>query len=297
VAPQIRLVPNDEAIPNACAEGEYVNRATVALTPRQRRELEFHRQRAAELKVKIIDEPVPLTILNQSVRRWWNAYWETYCLTLQANLTGKRVLVPGCGFGEDAIRLACTGAEVYAFDLSPESVDIARQRAEKMDLDIQFDTSPAEKTNYKDRFFDAVWLRDILHHVDIATTLNEMRRILKPGALVIGDELYTHSLLERVRKSRPIADWLYPQMQRFIYGEGRPYITEDEHKIDEREFAMITREITLTRKLYFNFMVGRVLPQRFDVAAKLDRILVRILGPLGHIVAGRIVFVGVLKGK
>jgi ubiquinone/menaquinone biosynthesis C-methylase UbiE len=159
------------------------------------------------------------------------------------------VLVPGCGFAEDAIRLACLGAEIYAFDLSHESVDIARRRAANMNLDIVLNIAPAEKTIYPDQFFDAVWFLDILHHVDIPATVREMRRVLKPGALIIGDELYTYSLLDKVRQHRLIANWVYPRMQRFIYGEERPYITEDEHKIDEREFAIIASAFRLTRRV------------------------------------------------
>jgi len=269
---------------------------SAEMSPRQCRELHYHQQRAAELKSKI-DEPVSLAVVTQPKRRWWNAYWETYRLALHANLAGKRIVVPGCGFGEDSIRLACTGAEVYAFDLSPEIVGIARQRAEKMDLDIAFDSMPVEKTSYPDQFFDAVWFLDILHHVDIPATLTEMRRILKPSALIIVDELYTHSSLERVRKTRLIAGWLYPRMQRFIYGEERPYITPDEHKIDEREFAIIAEEFRPEKKLYFNFLVGRLLPQRFELAAKLDRIIIGILGPLGYFLAGRVVFIGKRRGE
>lgn len=262
----------------------------VELSPRQRRERDYHRRRAAELKAKI-DEPVSLGVVTQQRRRWWNAYWETYRQALHAGLRGKRVLVAGCGFGEDAIRLAAMGAEVHAFDLSPESVAIARQRAAKMNLKIAFAVMPAEQTTYPDGFFEAVWFLDILHHVDIAATVKETHRILKPGALIIGDELYTHSRLQRIRTSRFVVERLYPRMKRLIYGVATPYITADEHKIDEREFAIIEQNVRLRSRLYFNFLIGRIVPDRFDFAAKLDRFLLKLLGPLDHFLAGRIVFI------
>src|SRR5438105_1026281 len=48
---------------------------------------------------------------------------------LERPLRGKRVLDYGCGHGENACLLAACGAQVTAFDLSPEAVAQARRRA------------------------------------------------------------------------------------------------------------------------------------------------------------------------
>ena len=49
-----------------------------------------------------------------------------YEYLVNCGLMDKRVLVVGCGFGDDALRLAKLGAKVNAFDLSPDSLEIAR---------------------------------------------------------------------------------------------------------------------------------------------------------------------------
>jgi len=258
------------------------------LTERQQRELAYHRehrQSAADLGI------VSLDIVANPRRRWWNAYWHTYSHVRGSPLRGQRVLVAGCGFGEDALRMAATGAEVYAFDLSPESIAVARQRPGAGM--VRFAVMPAERLEYPDNFFDAVLFIDILHHVDIPATVAEIRRVLKPGALVIGDELYTHSLIERIRQSRMVARGLYPRMQRFIYGCDQPYITLDEHKIDEHELAVLLEVLAPRPRLqYFNLFVGRLVPARWDCLAKVDRLLLMMFGPLGRWLAGRIVFLG-----
>jgi 2-polyprenyl-3-methyl-5-hydroxy-6-metoxy-1,4-benzoquinol methylase len=221
------------------------------LTARQQRELDYHRERARE-RADIVDEAIGTDIIASSVRRPWNAYWTLYDRLLAADLAGKRVLVLGCGFGEDAIRLGLMGAIVSASDLSPGSIEIARERAARLGLSrMTFDVMTAEATTYPDDHFDAVVFVDILHHVDIPAAIREVRRVLKPGGMIIGDELYTHSSLQRVRESRLVEKLAYPLMQRWIYGPDKPYITADEHKIDEREFAVVTDAMAMCDIDYF----------------------------------------------
>lgn len=266
------------------------------LTPRQQREREYHRQYASE-RSSLSEKSVDFGVVKEPRRRWWNAYWSLYTILRQMPIKGARVLVPGCGFGEDAIRLAILGAEVYTFDLSPDVIEIARQRANRTPyLRLCFDTMPAEKLRYPDNFFDLVLFVDILHHVEIPAAMNEIARVLKPGGKIIGDELYTHSSLQKLRESGLIVRFLYPRMRRFIYGTERPYITEDEHKINEREFAIVKNCLMPNSNVrYFNFIVGRLLPSKSRAIAKLDRLFMLAVGPLGRIFAGRIVFTGTVR--
>ena len=265
----------------------------AVLDERQRRERDYHEEFAKRYRDKIT-QPVLLDVIEPGPRRPWNGYWTAYDLLMAEDLAGKRVMVPGCGFGEDAIRLAKLGAEVHAFDLSPDLLEIARQRAARMGVTgIHFDVMPAEALVYPDDFFDLIFFNDILHHVNIPKAVAEGRRVLKSGGKLIANELYTHSLMQRARESRLVSGFLYRRMVRFIYGTDKPYITEDEHKIDERELAVlkaILRPSSLHR--YFLFLGGRILPARWLGVEKFDRAFFAMIGPAGRIFAGRVVLAG-----
>jgi 2-polyprenyl-3-methyl-5-hydroxy-6-metoxy-1,4-benzoquinol methylase len=264
---------------------------SIALTARQQRELEYHREHAAHSAGDAL-RPVADDVIVSAARRPWNAYWSMYDRLLAADIAGKAVLVLGCGFGDDAVRIARLGAQVSACDLSPDSLRIAKLRAECEGVAIAFDAMPAEAMTYPDDSFDLVVFVDILHHVDIAATMAEVARVLKPGAQVIGDELYTHTKLQRIRESAPVQRLLYPLMQGWIYNGETPYITADEHKIDEHEFALVTARLTGVETVWFNVVEGRLFPSRMVWAARIEHAVMRWLDRIAPYLAGRVVFSG-----
>ena len=262
----------------------------VRLTERQQREFDYHRARAMENR-QILDAPVSWEVLQKPASRWWNAYWSMYAYLVKCDIRGKRVLVVGCGFGDDALRLAKLGAIVSAFDLSPDSLQIARALAEREGLEVDFDEMPAESMKYEDSTFDFILARDIMHHVDIPLTMKEIVRVAKSDAIFLVNEIYSHSLTERIRRSTFVEKIVYPRMQRMIYGPGKPYITEDERKLTEADLAEIIKPLRapLLEK-HFNFIVTRFIPDRFDLSNKIDRMLLVLLKPLGRFLAGRVLY-------
>ncbi len=81
---------------------------------------------------------------------------------------GRRVLEIGCGIGTDTINFARTGAKVTAVDLSPKSLEIARQRAEVYMLSdqISFYCGDCEKLNQVVPVepYDLVYSFGVIHH-------------------------------------------------------------------------------------------------------------------------------------
>lgn len=184
------------------------------LTPRHQRELEYHRRYAARFTRAGLVE-VALDVVDPVRRRWWNAYWHAWTRLFEAGPRGNRALVVGCGFGDDAIRLAWVGARGSAFDLSPESLGVALGRAAAAGVPaIDFRQMACERLHYPDRTFEIVFAVDILHHADIPATLRELSRVAADGCVFVCNEPYTHRLLARVRRTEAVERWVYSRCDR-----------------------------------------------------------------------------------
>jgi ubiquinone/menaquinone biosynthesis C-methylase UbiE len=267
-----------------------------SLTDRQKREIEYHKSHAVSVAEDY--KAVDWSAITSPVRRWWNAYWDIWTFLTGLQLRGKKVLVVGCGAGGDALLFAKLGATVFAFDLSADMLAHGIRLAKENGLSVTFGEMPAEKMIYQADMFDIVFARDILHHVDIPATMREITRVSKPNALLVVNEIYSHSITNLIRKSWLVERLLYPSMQKLIYKGKKPYITEDERKMTERDVACVRSQIgDIAYQKYFNFLVTRIVPDRFSGLNKLDRIALMVLGPLGHFLAGRIAFAGRLQKR
>ena len=259
----------------------------MGLTERQEREIAYHRDHAAVVaqRQRRFDDRV----VTDSRRRWWNAYWSVWTHLRALPLAGTSVLVVGCGAGDDALLFARLGAKVSAFDLSPDMLDLARKAAADERLNVQFDLCASESLVYEDKSFDLIFARDILHHVDIPATMRELARVAAPDAAFVVDEIYSHSWTDLVRRSWLVDRLVYPAMRQWIYGSARPYITADERKMTEVDIALTMSHVRPETVRYYNMIVTRLLPERWRLINMMDRLLLIALGPLGRLLAGRIV--------
>lgn len=99
---------------------------------------------------------------------------------------GHHVLDLGCGTGTMVILVRQRRPEstVVGVDGDPKALDVARRKAAKASLSIQFDESLAERLPYPDASFDRVLSSLVLHHLTRAEklgALREVHRVLKPG--------------------------------------------------------------------------------------------------------------------
>jgi len=257
---------------------------TPALTKSLDTEREFFDKEASALAAQELLIPTPA-----DVERYRNAKLSAGNLSKDAlfallnPLHGKKVLDYGCGHGENACLLAACGAHVTAFDLSPGSIEQARNRAHIHGLAdrIQFDVRAAGATGYADQSFDVVAGFAILHHLHtmLPAVFDEVYRVLRPGGVAAFIEPVADSrILAKIRHALPVPC----------------YATPDERQLTDGDFAPMRARFSEVRALHFEGL-ARLRRLVGNSAAKplvwVDHWALRILPPLRRFY-GRIVIVG-----
>jgi ubiquinone/menaquinone biosynthesis C-methylase UbiE len=102
----------------------------------------------------------------------------------------SKVLEVGCGTGEFSAELALQVGELWAFDLSPDLLPRAEQRARAAcpNAKIVFRLEDATALTLPEQSFDAAFGCSVLHHLDAPRALREVGRVLKPGAWCVFSE-------------------------------------------------------------------------------------------------------------
>jgi SAM-dependent methyltransferase len=98
------------------------------------------------------------------------------------DVAGLRLLDLGTGAGEAATYFAGRGARVTAVDSSSGMLRVAAATGAHYGACFDRVQCSAEALPFADESFDVVYGANILHHVDRARALDEVRRVLKPGS-------------------------------------------------------------------------------------------------------------------
>lgn len=120
-----------------------------------------------------------------------------------AALSYARVLDLGCGAGHASFAIAGQVAQVTAYDLSNQMLDVVAKAAQERGLhNITTQQGYVEQLTFADESFDVVISRYSAHHWhDVGQALREAKRVLKPGGILI--------MMDVMSPGHPIRDiWL-----------------------------------------------------------------------------------------
>lgn len=120
---------------------------------------------------------------------------------------GEKVLDVGCGTGGVTIpakqRVGSNG-QAAGIDPAPEMIAVARKKADRAKLDIDFRVGVIESLPYPDSSFDVVTSSLMMHHLPYEVQvkgLAEIRRVLKPGGRIF--------IADMLRLSKSLHDRLF----------------------------------------------------------------------------------------
>jgi ubiquinone/menaquinone biosynthesis C-methylase UbiE len=145
------------------------------------------------------------------------------------NVKGKRVLDLGCGGGLFSYLLFKKGAKVTGIDYSSSAVQFAQSRYPQVDF---WEGTAYDLSRYGDGYFDIVTVIDLVEHLgDQSRALREIKRVLKPGGILVISTDLANSEWNKSILSRFI--WLSMRFSK----EGRAYrmIKEVESKIPRKK--------------------------------------------------------------
>ncbi len=183
---------------------------------------------------------------------------------------GAVVLEYGCAHGYNAIALASVAKRVEGIDISKQAVDAGNEEIVARGINnVRLSVQNAEAMDFADGTFDFVFGSGILHHLDYAKAMAELRRVLKPGGVVLFTEPLGHNpAIEIYRKRTPEART--PDEHPLLIPDFKTFASTFE-KTDVRLYGLISLGAVLFRK------TPLLAPVR-AIGAAVDSVLLRIPG-------------------
>jgi ubiquinone/menaquinone biosynthesis C-methylase UbiE len=138
----------------------------------------------------------------------------------------KHILDVGCGIGVPSMKVAQPASFIYGFDLSPELVEYAGERAKRLNLKAEYVVgSAADPSAYPDRSFEMVLALGVFQHiVDDVAVLELIQSHLEPDGWAILS--FRNPLFGLVTFNRPSYELFGELFREFLESEDAPVLDE-----------------------------------------------------------------------
>jgi ubiquinone/menaquinone biosynthesis C-methylase UbiE len=172
-----------------------------SLSSRKLEEQHFHDERLDD------DDPDKGLTPNRKYYSVTNLSHEYIQEWMRKNVPGKAILDYACGTGGLTLDAAKMRANLaVGLDISRASVERGEREAKNAGLadNTLFLHGDCENTGFPSNSFDVILCMGVLHHMDISYAFPELRRILKPGGVILaGEALGYNPLLQLYRNLTP----------------------------------------------------------------------------------------------
>ena len=116
------------------------------------------------------------------------------------SFNGKKVLEAGSGIGEISIDVADRGAKTYLLDISRDALELSKRFIEQRNIKAHYINGDIFHIPFSDDSFDIVWNAGVVEHFqfhDQVSILSEIKRVVRPGGLVVVFNPFAHAKLYR----------------------------------------------------------------------------------------------------
>ena len=153
--------------------------------------------------------------------------------------------------GHTAFTFAPHVAHVWATDITPEMLAIARERAGELGLDnVTVEVADAEALPYDDASFDLVTCRIAPHHFgDVGLFVREAARVLKPGGVL--------AVVDNVVPAGAAGDYVNALEKLRDPSHGRCLTLESWLALFEQAGLTVTHHETMAKRIEFESWAAR----------------------------------------
>jgi ubiquinone/menaquinone biosynthesis C-methylase UbiE len=118
-----------------------------------------------------------------SRKRFQGREWHVPIVAAFGSFRGKDVLEIGCSIATDGLEFARNGANYVGIDLTPNSIELAKERFGLFGVSGKFEVANAEeRLPFPDAAFDHVYSFGVIHHSPVPERIvREIYRVLRPG--------------------------------------------------------------------------------------------------------------------